>query len=50
MIRPYHPTDQPELLKLFKLNTPQYFSPSEEDDFIEYLEHKLDHYFVVEDN
>ncbi|WP_255555260.1 GNAT family N-acetyltransferase [Flavobacterium sp. NKUCC04_CG] len=48
IIRPYHPSDQPELLVLFDLNTPQYFSADERDDLIDYLNHHSERYFVVE--
>ncbi len=50
MIRPYHPADKKELLKILRLNIPQYFAASEERDFIEYLEKEADNYFVVEEN
>ena len=50
MIRPYHPTDKPEIIKMLKMNIPQYFDPSEEKDFIKYLDQHADHYFVVEKN
>ena len=50
MIRPYHPSDKQELLKILRLNIPQYFAPSEEADFIEYLGKHAEHYFVVEEN
>lgn len=49
MIRPYTPADLNAVLDLLKLNTPEYFHPSEEKDFIDYLNHKIDAYFVVED-
>ena len=48
MIRPYTSADLEAVLNLLKLNTPEYFHPSEEKDFIEYLHHKRDAYFVVE--
>lgn len=48
MIRPYRKSDQPALLQVFRLNTPKYFAPAEEQDFIEYLEHLIEDYFVIE--
>lgn len=47
-IRPYQNNDKNELLALLKRNIPQYFSPDEEADFVEYLEKHLEHYYVVE--
>jgi len=38
MIRKYNPTDRPELIEVFKLNTPTYFDPKEVSDFEEYLD------------
>lgn len=49
-IRPYLPTDQSALLALLRLNTPTYFSPDEEPDFVDYLEQKHEFYFVTEVN
>jgi ribosomal protein S18 acetylase RimI-like enzyme len=48
MIRPYTESDQEGLIKLLRLNTPEYFDSSEEADFIEYLKHHSQNYFVVE--
>ncbi|MCP1995937.1 GNAT family N-acetyltransferase [Flavobacterium sp. HSC-61S13] len=48
IIRPYHPCDQPELLVLFDLNIPQYFSADEREDLIDYLNHHIERYFVLE--
>ena len=48
MIRTYSQKDLNAVLELLKLNTPEYFHPSEEKDFVEYLTHKRDAYFVVE--
>lgn len=50
MIKAYQNLDQKKLLQLLRLNTPQYFDPAEEKDFIEYLEKDSDHYFVFENN
>lgn len=50
MIRPYTNKDQEQLVELLRLNTPQFFHPEEEEDFIEYLQHHSQHYFVVENS
>ncbi|EMR01508.1 GNAT family N-acetyltransferase [Cesiribacter andamanensis] len=49
MIRPYTPADKEALLALLRLNIPTYFHPSEEQEFSDYLEQHLDHYYVVEE-
>lgn len=49
MIRPYTPADKERLMELLRLNIPAYFAPSEEKDFLDYLDHHLDSYYVVED-
>lgn len=36
------------VINLLKLNTPQYFAPIEEKDFIHYLNQEIELYFVVE--
>lgn len=46
MIRAYQLSDKPAVLKLFDLNTPKYFDPSERDDFIKYLDQHAGNYFV----
>ena len=38
MIRPYKPADRSSVLALVRLNTPEYFHPSEEEDLSFYLE------------
>ncbi|WP_439879792.1 GNAT family N-acetyltransferase [Pontibacter sp. MBLB2868] len=50
MIRKYKPEDTTKLIALLRLNTPQYFAPEEEQDYLEYLAHHSQHYFVVEDS
>ncbi|MFD2515390.1 GNAT family N-acetyltransferase [Pontibacter locisalis] len=50
MIRPYTSKDDDELIALLRLNTPQYFDAAEESDFIDYLQHHVEDYFVVEEN
>ncbi len=47
-IKPYHPSDQAEIVQLLRLNTPEYFAPSEESDLMDYFQHHIDHYYVVE--
>ncbi len=48
-IRPFNPhTDVPVLLSLLRLNTPAFFAPEEEEDFINYLKYEATRYFVVE--
>ena len=49
MIRAYNKHDNAELIELLRLNTPKFFGPSEEKDFIEQLERHSDNYFVIED-
>ncbi len=48
MIRPYRITDNEELIKIFKLNVPKYFSPNETNDFENYLKDYSDTYFTIE--
>lgn len=48
MIRPYQSADKAEVIKLLRLNTPQYFDPTEEKDYEHYLENELESYFVAE--
>jgi [ribosomal protein S18]-alanine N-acetyltransferase len=48
MIRPYQPADQPALLEILRLNTPRFFDHAEEQDFLHYLTHQREEYFVVE--
>ncbi len=47
-IRKYNPSDKPQLIELLRLNTPEYFSPNEEDDLIEYLDKDSENYYVLE--
>lgn len=47
-IREYNKADKAILLDLLRLNTPQYFSPEEEADLVHYLDHEIDHYYVLE--
>lgn len=47
-IRMHQEADRPRLLTLLRLNTPTYFFPTEEADFIDYLDHFADNYYVLE--
>lgn len=46
-IRKFQPSDTNKLVELLRLNTPEYFSESEEKDFIFYLKNEIEHYFVL---
>lgn len=48
MIRDYNESDFDKVVQLLELNTPQFFDPSEEQDFINYLLNEREDYFVVE--
>ena len=50
MIRAFNRIDKEKLIELLWLNTPEFFDVIEEKDFIDYLEHYAQHYFVVEEN
>ncbi|MGD1842961.1 MAG: GNAT family N-acetyltransferase [Thermonemataceae bacterium] len=50
MIRKYNEKDKPDLIKLLKLNTPKFFAPLEEKDFIDYLNNHSESYYVVEES
>lgn len=47
-IHEYNNKDKILLVELLRINTPAYFSPKEEKDFIHYLEKEREHYYVVE--
>lgn len=49
MIRPYTPEDNDKLLEILRLNTPVFFHPKEEEDFVDYLKNHVQYYFVAED-
>ena len=48
MIRKFIKNDKDKLLELLQLNTPEFFDLTEEKDFIEYMEHHAQNYYVVE--
>lgn len=50
MIRTYRKDDKNELIELVRQNTPQFFHPSEEMEFEQYLENNIQDYFVYEVN
>lgn len=50
LIRSYNKSDTTAIMDLLKLNTPEYFSPLEEPDLIDYLHNHAVNYFVVEIN
>ncbi len=49
-IRPYRAEDKAQLIQLIRSNTPEYFAPEEEADFVSYLDNEIEDYFVVERN
>lgn len=49
-IRNYRPEDKEDVLRLLRLNTPEYFSIEEEQGFHDYLEKHAEHYFLLECN
>jgi ribosomal protein S18 acetylase RimI-like enzyme len=49
-IRPYEKSDKTDVINLFRLNTPNYFSTEEEDDLIYFLENEREQYYVVSIN
>jgi ribosomal-protein-alanine N-acetyltransferase len=49
-IRPYEKSDKADVINLFRLNTPIYFSTEEEDDLIYFLENEREQYYVVSIN
>lgn len=36
------------MIEILSLNIPEFFAPSEKDDFISYLENEVEDYFVIE--
>lgn len=50
MIRTFDIRDKPKVMKLLRLNTPEFFAPSEENDFLDYLDNSAENYFLVEVN
>ena len=50
MIRNYTKKDKSTLIELLRQNTPEYFDPSEEREFINYLDNEAEDYFVYEEH
>lgn len=46
-IREFVQGDKQIVLDLFRLNTPTFFSPNEEEDLIYYLDNEIEKYFVI---
>lgn len=49
-IKKYINAYKPDILGLFRMNTPEFFDVSEENNFADYLENQIEDYFVVEEN
>ena len=47
-IKAYNGKDKATVLQLFQLNTPKYFSVNEKNDYVYFLNHFIENYFVVE--
>lgn len=47
-IRAYTSDDKKLLIALLEQNTPSFFAEEEINDFVEYLNSHIDHYFVIE--
>ena len=50
MIRLYQFMDKDRLVEMLKLHVPMYFAKSEIAEFRQYLEEKLEEYYVIEEN
>jgi N-acetylglutamate synthase-like GNAT family acetyltransferase len=49
-IRNYTIEDYDAVLGLLRMNTPEFFAPTEEKQFVRYLQFERENYFVVEEN
>ncbi len=47
LVRKYNDSDRLRVLELFRSNTPQFFSPSEEKDLIFYLDNHAEDFYVL---
>lgn len=47
-IRKYRDSDLSNLLACFRKNVPDYFDPKEENEFIHFIHHERDHFYVAE--
>lgn len=50
MIRAYKNDDLNGLLNILRLNTPTYFHPSEEKDYLQYLMKHAQNYYIIENS
>jgi len=50
LIRRYTESDREKVLTLLRLNTPNYFSESEESDFIYYLDDHSENFYLIEED
>ncbi|TXE07364.1 GNAT family N-acetyltransferase [Gelidibacter salicanalis] len=50
MIRNYSTEDKSKIIALLIQNTPEYFDPAEEQDLSDYLDTKVEDYFVYEEH
>lgn len=48
IIRAYQPNDKDAVIHLFRLNTPAYFSKSEEEGLLDFLDKHTDFYYVAD--
>lgn len=48
MIRKYQLADQPQVIKIFRQNTPKYFALEEQPDLEQFLEHNAANYWLIE--
>lgn len=46
-IREFIISDESAVIDLLRLNTPKYFAPAEELDFLKYLENEIEFYYVL---
>ena len=49
-IREYKSLDKKLIIDIFRLNTPKYFSPEEENDLERYLDNEIEYYCLAEIN
>ena len=48
-IRKYEAKDREALINILRLNTPEFFVRSEEQDFLQYMERDSQNYFIIEE-
>lgn len=49
-IRPYTASDYTDIIELFRLNTPDYFSLDEEEGLSDYLNNHIHKHYIADDN